>query len=72
MTVTRETTVKDALESFAGAAEIFERHGIEPAAKCSGMYDMVSLDDAEEWCKVHDVDGLIEELNAALSAQATA
>jgi len=66
MMITAETTVKEALESCPGAAEIFASRGINPADKCSGMYDMVTLEDAIEWCKIDgDLDSLIAELNAA-------
>lgn len=66
MMITRETMVKDALESCREAQALFEAHGIDPLDKCKGMYDMVSLDEAESWCKVKDVDDLIDALNAAL------
>lgn len=70
MVITRETTVEEAVHSSPAAAEIFISHGIDPREKCSGMYDMVTLEDAEDWCKIKDVDGLISELNLVLAQAA--
>jgi hypothetical protein len=33
------------------------------------MYDLNTLGDAQDWCRVQDVDGLIRELNAAIAAE---
>lgn len=68
MQITRDTLVKDAVRSSKQAPGFFKRHSVSPEEQCSGMYDMISLDEAEEWCKVKDMDGLIKELNAALEA----
>ncbi len=67
MKITLQTLVKDAVDSCDEAVELFIRHGINPTQKCSGMYDMVTLEDAQEWCKIEDLDALIAELNAAMS-----
>ena len=68
MRITRETVVKDAVESSREARAIFIRHGIDPLEKCRGVYDMATLGEVELWCHVRDLDGLIAELNEALAA----
>lgn len=69
ITITRSTTVKDAVTSCKAARELFIEHGIDPLARCTGMYDLNTLDDAEDWCHVTDVDGLIRELNRVIAAE---
>jgi hypothetical protein len=70
ITITRATTVKDAVTSSKAAREMFVAHGIDPLARCTGMYDLNTLDDAEDWCHVTDVDGLVRELNDAIASEA--
>ena len=65
MRVTRQTLVKEAVESSREAPAIFSRHGINPLERCQGMYDLNTIEDAEEWCGLHDIDGLVAELNEA-------
>ncbi len=72
MVVTRETTVKEAVYSCKAAPELFAKHGVNPQVQCLGMYDMVTLEEAEEWCKLRDLDTLLEELNAAIEAEQAA
>lgn len=67
MAITLETTVKEAVSSSPQAPEIFRKRGIDPAVKCSGMYDMVTLEDAVEWCKIGELASLITELNRAIA-----
>ena len=69
MVITRSTVVKEAVESSPAAPQIFARHGVNPKEKCAGMYDLVTLEEAEQRCHLHDLDGLIEELNAAVEAE---
>lgn len=69
MRITRQTIVKEAVESCEAAPSIFARHGINPLERCVGMYDLNTIEDAEEWCALHDVDGLIAELNAVIEKQ---
>lgn len=64
--ITPQTLVKDAVDSCPDAAAIFERHGVNPSASCKGMYNNITLEEAEDWCSIKDVKGLIEELNTAL------
>lgn len=65
--ITPETTVKEAVESSPGAPKVFEQFGINPKEKCSGMYDMVSLEDAIDWCHIGtDLESLVAALNAAI------
>ncbi|HEY8424518.1 MAG TPA: hypothetical protein VIK73_00690 [Limnochordales bacterium] len=72
MRITRKTLVKEAVESSREAPAIFARHGINPLDRCQGMYDLNSIEDAEEWCGLHDIDGLIRELNEAAEREAKA
>ena len=72
MTVTRETLVHNAYNSSPQAPELFAAHGVRPSQKCQVVWDEVSLDDAEMWCHLKDLDGLIVELNAAGAGAATA
>lgn len=72
MKITRDTIVKDAVESCPEAPAIFEAHGIDPRCKCKGMWDVTTLDEAADWCKIKDVDGLIAELEAALNGREVA
>lgn len=72
MVVTRETTVKEVVYSCKAAPELFAKHGVNPQVQCLGMYDMVTLEEAEEWCKLRDLDSLLEELNAAIQAEESA
>lgn len=65
MRITRQTLVKEAVESSPEAPAIFARHGINPLERCQGMYDLNTIEDAEEWCGLHDIDGLVAELNEA-------
>jgi|GEM_PF-995980 hypothetical protein len=68
MRISRSTTVKEAVESSPVARELFVKHGIDPLVRCVGMDDLNTLDDAEQWCHITDVDGLIAELNAAIAS----
>lgn len=65
MTITRETLVHKAFNSSPQAPEIFAAHGVRPSQKCQVVWDEVSLDDAEMWCHLKDVDSMMVELNAA-------
>lgn len=69
MAITRSTTVKDAVASSAAARELFVKHGIDPEIRCVGMYDINTLDDVEVYCRVRNVDQLIQDLNAAAAAE---
>jgi len=72
MTITRETLVHRAYNSSAQAPELFAAHGIRPSHKCQVVWDEVSLDEAEMWCHLKDLDGLIVELNASCAGAETA
>lgn len=65
MEITRETLVLDAANSSSKAPALFEEHGIDVLAKCKGMSDMVTMEEAEDWCGIKDMDGLIEKLRQA-------
>lgn len=69
MRITRQTIVKEAVESCEAAPAIFAKHGVNPLERCIGMYDLNTIEDAEEWCALRDVDGLIDELNAAIEEE---
>ena len=64
MTIERTTLVAKAWQSSKGAPEAFRRHGVDPGADCSVVRDGTTLEDAEEWCGLKDLPGLIAELNA--------
>lgn len=72
ITITRATTVKDAVTSSKAARALFIAHGIDPLKRCVGMYDLNTLGDVEDWCHVTDVEGLIGELNRAIASEAGA
>ena len=72
ITITRATTVKDAVTSSKAARALFIAHGIDPLERCVGMYDLNTLGDVEDWCHVTDVEGLIRELNQAIASEASA
>lgn len=72
ITITRTTTVKDAVTSSKTARELFIAHGIDPLERCVGMYDLNTLGDVEDWCHVTDVPGLIRDLNGAIASEAGA
>jgi hypothetical protein len=63
--ITPRTLVVDAWRSGPAAPGIFRRHGVDPGADCAVVRDTTALEDAEEWCGLRDLDGLIAELNAA-------
>ena len=65
MAITRETLVHQAYLSSPQAPALFAAHGIRPSEKCQVVWDEVSLDEAEMWCHLRDLDGLIADLNAA-------
>jgi len=65
MVVTRETRVHQAYASSPDAPALFAAHGIRPAEKCAVVWDEASLDEAEMWCHVRDLDTLVARLNAA-------
>jgi hypothetical protein len=69
MTITRATTVRDAVASSKAARDLFIKHGIDPEIRCVGMYDINTLDDVEQYCRVKNVDTLIGELNAAIAVE---
>lgn len=64
MVITRATLVHQAHLSSPQAPALFAAHGIRPAEKCAVVWDEVSLDEAEMWCHLHELDTLIVELNA--------
>lgn len=63
--ITRETQVHRAFLSSAQAPALFASHGVRGAETCQVAWDEVSLEDAEAWCHLGDLDGLIAALNAA-------
>lgn len=67
MTIDRNTLVVQAWKSSPAAAEIFRRHKVDPGSDCSIVRDNTTLEDAEEWCGLKDLDGLLAELNALQS-----
>jgi len=71
MVLTRETLVHQAYGSSAHAPALFAAHGIRPAEKCAVVWDEASLDDAELWCHVRDLDALITESSAAAGNRET-
>lgn len=64
MTIDRKTLVVQAWKSSPEASEIFRRHKVDPGSDCSVVRDNTTLEDAEEWCGLKDLPGLIAELNA--------
>ncbi len=66
MPITRETTVREALDSCDAALALFQEHGVDPAAECGLECYVITLDRAESRCELQRVDELIEELNAAI------
>lgn len=70
--ITRQTLVVDAWRSCRAAPDIFRRHGIDPGQQCSVVRDTTVLEDAEDWCGLRDLDGLVAELNAAVPQASSA
>ena len=64
MTIDRTTLVVQAWQSSPEAPEAFRRHNVDPGGDCSVVRDSTTLEDAEEWCGLEDLTGLIAELNA--------
>lgn len=68
MRIDRQTLVVEAWKSSPPAPEIFRRHGVDPGHDCSVVRDNTTIEDAEEWCGLKNLAGLLGELNAALLA----
>ncbi len=64
--ITRETTVKEALESSDDALALFKAHGVDPVVECGLECHVITLDRAESRCELQEVDELIDALNAAV------
>lgn len=64
MTIDRTTLVVQAWQSSPAATQAFLRHNVDPGCSCSVVRDITTLEDAEEWCGLEDLPGLIAELNA--------
>jgi len=62
MRITKETHIREALEKCPGAAQIFDRHGLDCAA-CFGA----DVETIEDGALMHDIDlgALLEDLNRA-------
>jgi hypothetical protein len=69
MTIDRTTLVVQAWKCCPQAGEIFRRHNVDPGSDCSVVREHTTLEDAEEWCGLRDLPGLIAELNAALNPE---
>jgi hypothetical protein len=59
------TIVAEALASSPDAGRLFERHGVDPRAECGMFTHLLTLDEAAMKCGLRDVDGLVDELDAA-------
>jgi hypothetical protein len=71
--VNLETLVGEALFAVPGAEQIFDRHGCDATIECTEHHHAeYTLGDTELVCHIDDVEALVDDLNAALEADAAA
>jgi hypothetical protein len=71
--VNLETLVGEALFAVPGAEQIFDRHGCDATIECTENHHAeYTLGDTELVCHIDDVEALVDDLNAALEADAAA
>lgn len=62
MDITRESTVKNILEVFPGAIEVFEKHGVDINLECDESILDTELDICDSMCHIDNLDMLIKDL----------
>ena len=67
--ITRDTLIADALRLVPNAGAIFLRHGVDPCGRCRPMIHDLRLADALVDCHLHDLEGLVTELNRQLPSR---
>ena len=72
MVIARDTVVHEACNSTQQAASLFRAHGVHASKDCQVVWDEATLDDAEMWCHIKNLDALIAELNLAITMGAPA
>ncbi len=71
--VNLEMLVGEALFAVPGAEQIFDRHGCDATIECTENHHAeYTLGDTELVCHIDDVEALVDDMNAALEADAAA
>lgn len=63
MQITRNTTVREVIDSDSASLEIFDKHGVCVEHECpDGVLDF-QIEDCEDMCHIDDIDELVRDLN---------
>lgn len=69
MIVTRNTTVREVIDSNRDALEIFEKHGVCVEDECPDAVLDFEIEDCEDMCHIDDIDQLVADLNSFFENQ---
>ncbi|MBK9143465.1 MAG: hypothetical protein IPM23_13260 [Candidatus Melainabacteria bacterium] len=69
MIVTRNTTVREVIETNRDALAIFEKHGVCVEDECPDAVLDFEIEDCEDMCHIDDIDQLVADLNSFIQKQ---
>jgi hypothetical protein len=69
MEITTETTVKNILETYPDAVQVFLKHGVDVPSECDESILDTELSICDSMCHVDDLDGLIRDLQVFIDAK---
>ncbi|MBS1996905.1 MAG: hypothetical protein JSS86_11365 [Cyanobacteria bacterium SZAS LIN-2] len=69
MIITRNTTVKEILETNPDAVKVFEKHGVDVVLECDEGIHGCGLELCDSMCHIDDIDSLIADLQTFFDSQ---
>ena len=69
MIITRNSTVKEILETAPIAVQILEKHGVDVSLECDESIHECELELCDSMCHIDDIDALIVDLQKFFDSQ---
>lgn len=69
MQITSDTTVKNILDTYPDAVEVFLKHGVDVPSQCDESILDTELSICDSMCHVDDIDALIRDLQEFVNAK---
>jgi len=69
MEITTETTVKNILEAYPDAVQIFQKHGVDVPLECDESILNINLLICDSMCHVDNLDSLIRDLKKFVASK---
>jgi len=69
MQITTETTVKNILEAYPDAVQVFQKHGVDVPSECDESILNIKLVICDSMCHVDNLDSLIRDLKKFVASK---